>query len=151
MVAIEFSRFITRVNKKISTFWFVHGDVQLENFLLGQSGTDDDKNSYIVSSASKWKDASCSRHVDYELRHDMFRTRSRRGDLESLMYTLIFLLKGRLPWQDYKVGQKRERIPINHEKDEQPKKYRYWDSHLSERFSPEREILAWARNAHLGE
>ncbi|XP_076949687.1 casein kinase 1-like protein HD16 [Bidens hawaiensis] len=99
---------------------FVHGDIKPENFLLGQPGTVNEKKLYLVDLglASKWRDTSSGNHVDYEQKPDVFRgtvryasvhahsgrTGSRRDDLESLAYTLIFLLKGKLPWQGFTVS-----------------------------------------------
>ncbi|KAH7520792.1 hypothetical protein FEM48_Zijuj08G0183600 [Ziziphus jujuba var. spinosa] len=96
---------------------FVHGDVKPENFLLGRPGTSNEKKLYLIDLglASRWKDASSGSHVDYDQKPDVFRgtvryasvhahlgrTGSRRDDLESLAYTLIFLLRGKLPWQGY--------------------------------------------------
>uniref|UniRef100_A0A7N0UV59 non-specific serine/threonine protein kinase n=1 Tax=Kalanchoe fedtschenkoi TaxID=63787 RepID=A0A7N0UV59_KALFE len=117
-IAVEAISILEKLHMK----GFVHGDVKPENFLLGQNGTVDDKKLYLIDLglASRWKDASSGRHVDYDQRPDVFRgtiryasvhahlgrTGSRRDDLESLAYTLIFLIKGRLPWQGYQGDNK---------------------------------------------
>ncbi|XP_031118749.1 casein kinase 1-like protein HD16 [Ipomoea triloba] len=108
--------------EKLHLRGYVHGDVKPENFLLGQPGTPDEKKLFLVDLglATKWRDSSTGLHVDYDQRPDVFRgtvryasvhahlgrTGSRRDDLESLAYTLIFLLRGRLPWQGYQGENK---------------------------------------------
>jgi serine/threonine protein kinase len=117
-IAIEAISILEKMHSK----GYVHGDVKPENFLLGTPGTADGKKLFLVDLglATKWKDASTGRHVDYDQRPDVFRgtvryasvhahlgrTGSRRDDLESLAYTLIFLLRGRLPWQGYQGENK---------------------------------------------
>lgn len=104
-----------------STCRYVHGDIKPENFLLGPPDTNRSKRLYLVDLglAMKYRDGRYGGHVKYDQRPDDFRgtvryasvhahlgrTSSRRDDLESLAYTLIFLLKGRLPWQGYQVRE----------------------------------------------
>eukprot|EP00898_Chlorokybus_atmophyticus_P005694 jgi/Chlat1/6125/Chrsp409S09028 len=108
--------------EKMHARGYVHGDIKPENFLLGPKGTPDEKKLFLVDLglATRWTDATTGQHVEYDQRPDMFRgtvryasvhahlgrTGSRRDDLESLAYTLVFLLKGRLPWQGYQGDNK---------------------------------------------
>jgi len=117
-IAIEAISILEKMHSK----GYVHGDVKPENFLLGPCGTLEEKRLFLVDLglATKWKGASNGQHVEYDQRPDVFRgtvryasvhahlgrTGSRRDDLESLAYTLIFLLRGRLPWQGYQGDNK---------------------------------------------
>ena len=108
--------------EKLHAKGYVHGDVKPENFLLGPAGSPNEKRLYLVDLglATRWRDSVCGTHVEYDQRPDVFRgtvryasvhahlgrTASRRDDLESLAYTLLFLLKGRLPWQGYQGDNK---------------------------------------------
>ncbi|KAG6384324.1 hypothetical protein SASPL_155870 [Salvia splendens] len=108
--------------EKLHSRGYVHGDVKLENFLLGTPGTADEKKLFLVDLglAVRWRDNSIGLHVDYDQRPDVFRgtvryasvhahlgrTGSHRDDLESLAYTLIFLLRGCLPSQGYQGENK---------------------------------------------
>ncbi|XP_075104947.1 casein kinase 1-like protein HD16 isoform X2 [Nicotiana tabacum] len=101
---------------------YIHGDVKPENFLLGQPSTPQEKKLFLVDLglATKWRDNAKGLHVVYDQRPDMFRgtvryasahahlgrTASRRDDLESLAYSLIFLHRGRLPWQGFQGDNK---------------------------------------------
>jgi serine/threonine protein kinase len=101
---------------------WVHGDVKPENFLLGAPGTATADRLFLVDFglAQRWRDAKSGAHARYDQRPDDFRgtiryasvhahmgrTPARRDDLESLAYTLLFLLAGRLPWQGYQGEHK---------------------------------------------
>ncbi|XP_019085139.1 PREDICTED: casein kinase 1-like protein HD16 isoform X1 [Camelina sativa] len=117
-IAIEAISILEKMHSK----GYVHGDVKPENFLLGPPGTPEEKKLFLVDLglATKWRDNATGLHVEYDQRPDVFRgtvryasvhahlgrTCSRRDDLESLAYTLVFLLRGRLPWQGYQGENK---------------------------------------------
>ncbi|KAK9804096.1 hypothetical protein WJX73_007044 [Symbiochloris irregularis] len=110
-VAVECLSILEGIHEK----GYVHGDVKPENLCLGAEVNGSEKKLFLVDLglASKWRNQF--RHLEYSQRPDDFRgtiryasvhahlgrQTSRRDDLESLGYTLIFLLNGELPWQGF--------------------------------------------------
>lgn len=110
-----------RLLQKLHSKGYVHGDVKPENFLCARTNSkriDPSRGIYMIDLglASKWRDYSKpSGHIDYGQRLEHFsgtvryasvnthlgRLLSRRDDLESLGYMLLYLVKGKLPWQGY--------------------------------------------------
>lgn len=107
--------------RKLHQKGYVHGDVKPENFLCAYSEDklmDPARGLYMVDLglASRWRDPSKpGGHISYGQRVDHFsgtvryasvnahlgRWLSRRDDLESLGYMLLYLYNGSLPWQGY--------------------------------------------------
>ncbi|CAA7392292.1 unnamed protein product [Spirodela intermedia] len=124
-IAVEAISILEKLHQK----GFVHGDVKPENLLLGKPGSSGEKKLFLIDFglASMWRDSLSGQHVRLCQQPDNFRgttryasvhahlglTASRRDDLESLAYTLIFLIKGRLPWEGYQGNDKRFLVFMN--------------------------------------
>lgn len=119
-----------RLLRKLHEKGYVHGDVKPENFLCAYSESnsmDPAKGLYMVDLglASRWRDHSKpGGHIAYGQRVDHFsgtvryasvnahlgRWLSRRDDLESLGYMLLYLFHGSLPWQGYSGEDKNMQV-----------------------------------------
>jgi casein kinase 1 len=113
---------------------FIHRDIKPDNFLIGLG--DKASTVYIVDFglAKRYRDSYTKKHIPYSESPDSIGTPhfmttmahygvelSRRDDLESLGYVLLYLLKGSLPWQNIKANTKTQRdIKILRMKDDTP-------------------------------
>lgn len=92
----------------------IHRDIKPDNFILGR---DDCKKVYAIdfglASCSKWKrykkegnrPCGTSRYASINC-HKGF-NQTARDDVEAIGYVIVFLLKGRLPWQGLKCNPKK--------------------------------------------
>ena len=111
---------------------FIHRDIKPENFALGIG-----KRANVIyvldfGLAKRYRDPKTKKHIPFvcvtvlirsycenksltgtpryaSINNHMGREQSRRDDLESLGYVLIYFLKGRLPWQGMTAKRKEER------------------------------------------
>lgn len=101
---------------------FIHRDIKPDNFLMGIGRRGSQVNVIDFGLAKKYRDPRTHLHIPYRENKNLTGTaryalvnthlgieQSRRDDLESLGYVLIYFCKGLLPWQGLKAATKRQK------------------------------------------
>ncbi|XP_061367478.1 casein kinase 1-like protein 6 isoform X2 [Gastrolobium bilobum] len=101
---------------------FLHRDIKPDNFLMGLGRKANQVYIIDYGLGKKYRDLQTHRHIPYRENKNLTGTaryasvnthlgieQSRRDDLESLGYVLMYFLRGSLPWQGLKAGTKKQK------------------------------------------
>ncbi|KAF6157221.1 hypothetical protein GIB67_041682 [Kingdonia uniflora] len=101
---------------------FLHRDIKPDNFLMGLGRRANQVYVIDFGLAKKYRDTSTHQHITYRENKNLTGTaryasmnthlgieQSRRDDLESLGFVLMYFLRGSLPWQGLKAGTKKQK------------------------------------------
>ncbi|XP_074292793.1 uncharacterized protein LOC141619676 [Silene latifolia] len=112
---------ITRVEYMHSK-GFLHRDIKPDNFLMGLGRKANQVYVIDFGLAKKFRDLQTHKHIPYRENKNLTGTaryasvnthlgieQSRRDDLESIGYVLMYFLRGSLPWQGLKAGTKKQK------------------------------------------
>ena len=100
---------------------YIHRDIKPQNFLIGLK---DPSMLYIIDfGLSKKYRSKKGKHIKFSITNNIIGTprycsvnalrgaeQSRKDDLESLFYVILFFFKGNVPWQNLKIKSRNERF-----------------------------------------
>lgn len=118
MLADQMLRRVEYVHSKS----FIHRDIKPDNFLMGLDKRGNQVFVIDFGLSRKYRDSKTHQHIPYREQKNLTGTaryasinahlgieQSRRDDVESLGYVLLYFLLGNLPWQGLKAMTKKEK------------------------------------------